>query len=162
MVLLKLGMLLAYLHISALATTDIMRLLSNSTIGVFDSKCYCSACGSKVSLIHQFPIVSYIVNKGKCHYCKAPIDPMNFYLEVISYILYIVLLLIFDFKPIGVLVSFVLYETAKVIVICVKGRKQKNFYREYILSLFTNAFIFLSVGFLSVLNNFILNGEILK
>ncbi len=162
MVLLKIGIIIAYLHISALATTDIMRLLSNSTISVFDSKCYCSACNHKVALIHQFPIVSYILNRGKCPYCKASIDPMNFYLELISYILYVIMLFVFSFKPIGILFSFVLYEIVKVIVICIKGRKKTNFFREYFLSLLTNSIVFGMVGFLSILNNFIVTGNILK
>ncbi len=162
MILLKLGMVLSYLHISALATTDIMRLLANSTISVFDSKCYCSACGNKVSLIHQIPIISYIVNAGKCPYCKESIDPMNFYLEVFCFAAYTVLLLIFKFKPIGILVSFVLYEIAKICVIVIKGRKKKNFYKEYFLSLVTNTMIFSLVGFLSILNNFIENNSIFR
>ncbi len=161
MLLLKIGILFAYIHISALATTDIMRLLSNSTISVFDSSCYCSACNHKIPLLHQIPIVSYIFNRGKCPYCKVAIDPMNFLLEVGSYIVYVIIMLIFDFKPPGVFISFVLYEFVKVSIIAFMGRKKKNFFKEYFLSLLTNSIIFGMVGILSILNNFIVCGNIL-
>lgn len=109
MFLLKLGILLAYVHVSALTTTDIMRLLSNSTVCVFDSSCYCLVSNHKVSLFHQIPIFSYIINRGKCPYCKVTIDPMNFHLEIGSYIVYSIMMLVFAFKPLGVLISFCLY-----------------------------------------------------
>ncbi len=162
MLLLRLGILFSYLHISALATTDIMRLLSNSTISVFDSSCYCSACNHKISLIHQMPIISYIFNRGKCPYCKAGIEPMNFYLEVGSYAVYTLIMFVFAFKPLGVLVSFILYEIIKVSVILIKGRKNEKFYKEYFLSLLINMVVFGLVGFLSILNNFIVNGNVLN
>ncbi len=160
MILIKIGILISYLHISALSTTDIMRLLSNSTISVFDNSCYCSACKHKVPLIHQIPIVSYALNKGKCPYCKEAIDPMNFYLEVGSYITYIAIMLIFAFKPLGVLVSFGLYEIIKLIIIVLVGRKKQSFYKEYFLSLLTNIIVFGLVGFIAILNNFIISGKI--
>ncbi len=159
MLIIKLGILLCYLHISALATTDIMRLLSNSTVSVFDSKCYCSECGHKISLIYQIPILSYIITAGKCPYCKKHIDRMNFYLEVFSYISYLIVILAFDFRPVGILLSFVLYEVAKICIISIKGRKKNNFFREYFLSLLTNAFVFSLVGFLTVLNSFIIETQ---
>ncbi len=160
MILLEIGMLLCYFHVSALATTDIMRLLSNSTISVFDSSCYCSACNHKIPLIHQIPIISYIFNRGKCPYCKAAIEPMNFYLEVGSYVVYTLIMLIFAFKPLGVLFSFVLYEIIKIVVIALIGRKKERFFKEYFLSLLTNMLVFGLVGFIAVLNNFIVTGNI--
>ncbi len=162
MILPIIGIFISYLHISALATTDIMRLLAGSNISVFDSKCYCSECGHKIALIHQVPILAYILNGGKCPYCKTKIDPMNFYLEVVLYGMYVLLMLVFAFKPIGVLVSFAVYEAIKIGFLIVKGRKKEHFFREYILTLFTNAFIFSMVGFMSVLYNYIANGQILN
>ncbi len=161
MLLLKLGMLLCYLHISALATTDVLRLLSGSTVSVFDARCYCSACGHKIPLWHQIPIVSYIINRGKCPYCTQSIEPMNFYLEIFSFIGYLLLMMLFRFKPLGVLVSFLLYETVKLCVVAVRGRKKTAFLKEYSLSLVTNALIFALVGFLAIVHNFTATGHVL-
>lgn len=36
--------------------------------------CYCPKCGHELALIHQIPIVSWIFQRGKCHYCKASIS----------------------------------------------------------------------------------------
>ncbi len=35
--------------------------------------CICPSCRHRLSLCHQIPIVSYILLKGKCHYCHTPI-----------------------------------------------------------------------------------------
>ncbi len=156
------GILFSYMHVAALATTDILRLLRGSTIGVFHSKCYCSECNHTISLLHQFPIFAYIINRGKCPYCKKKIEPLNFYLEVSLFTMYLVIMLVFGFKPIGVLVTFCAYEIIKIGFIIVKGHKEKNFYKEYILSILTNTIVFSLVGFMSILYNFVSSGNILR
>ena len=39
------------------------------------SDCICPACGHRLTLFHQIPIISFILLKGKCRFCRAPISP---------------------------------------------------------------------------------------
>ncbi|MCD7751920.1 MAG: prepilin peptidase [Lachnospiraceae bacterium] len=38
------------------------------------SKCYCPACGHELALSMQIPVISWVLLKGRCYYCKAPVS----------------------------------------------------------------------------------------
>ena len=156
------GILFSYLHLAWLATTDILRLLRGSNTKLFDPRCYCSECRHSIALRHQLPIISYTLNRGKCPYCKRKIEPLNFYLEIALFALYLVLMIAFNFKPLGVLISFLAYEAIKIAFIAEKGHKEEKFFREYILSILANVFVFSLIGFMSILLNYISSGNILR
>lgn len=155
MVVIKIGIIFCYLHIAALATTDIIRLLKGCSLSVFDFDCACDKCGHKISIIYQIPIVSYIICKGKCKYCGEKIEIKNFLLEIMLFLVFTVISLILEFSPLSVLFSFMFYEMIKLLLIIIKGKKEHNFFKEYFLSVFSNIFIFMLVCFLTLLNNYV-------
>ncbi len=44
---------------------------------------HCLSCKTNLSWWQNIPIISYFLLKGKCHFCKASIDPECFYSELI-------------------------------------------------------------------------------
>ena len=49
--------------------------------------CICPACGHKLSLYHQIPIVGFFLLKGKCRFCHAPI-PLRYPLTESAFLIY--------------------------------------------------------------------------
>lgn len=52
---------------------------------------YCPNCNHKLGLLDLFPIISYILLRGKCRYCKEKIRPRYFILEILSGSLFVIL-----------------------------------------------------------------------
>ncbi len=152
MLIIEFGILFCYLHVAALGTTDILRLLKGCEISVFTFNSVCDNCGHKLNLLSQIPIISYIKNKGRCKYCKSKIDIKNFWLELFPFIYYCAINIFLDFSFMSVAVNFFSYEILKLFFIFIKGSKEKNFIKEYILSLFSNAFLFFLILILVLLN----------
>lgn len=47
-------------------------------------KCYCDKCLHELKFWEaNLPIINYIILKGKCSYCKEPIDKKQFLFELI-------------------------------------------------------------------------------
>ena len=44
----------------------------------------CSSCGQKISAIHNIPVVSYLLLKGKCNSCKAAIGMRYPLIEILT------------------------------------------------------------------------------
>lgn len=36
--------------------------------------CYCPACGHSLAALHQIPVISWFLLKGRCHYCHEPVS----------------------------------------------------------------------------------------
>lgn len=52
------------------------------------NRSYCDECKHTLSFLDMIPIVSYIMLKGKCRYCKKKIDPLSTYMELFTGILF--------------------------------------------------------------------------
>lgn len=61
---------------------QITRSLKNKPI--IDVNSYCPKCGKKIRILEKIPIISYIILKGKCKYCKKKINPIYIILETIT------------------------------------------------------------------------------
>ncbi|EOD00109.1 prepilin peptidase [Caldisalinibacter kiritimatiensis] len=59
---------------------------------------HCPKCDSKLKPIDLIPILSFIINKGKCRYCGEPISLQYPLIEALNAILYIILYLKFGFS----------------------------------------------------------------
>jgi leader peptidase (prepilin peptidase)/N-methyltransferase len=55
----------------ALFTTFEYRIRNGKDI--LTSKCYCTSCNHELALWFQFPIISFLVLRGKCYYCHNKI-----------------------------------------------------------------------------------------
>lgn len=63
------------------------------------SRSKCDECGHVLSLIDMVPILSYLLLRGKCKYCKEKIDPLSTYVELFTGILFAVSYYSFSFTP---------------------------------------------------------------
>lgn len=140
--------LFSFYIISAYATTDIIRLTKGNTIPVYAPNCYCSICNNKIRLIDQIPIFAYLVNHGKCHFCKSKIPIFDFLFEVFLFLLFSFTNVAFHFNYIGFIITISEYEIIKLIYILVKGKRENDFFKNLIISLMTNVFFFLLIGLL--------------
>ena len=59
---------------------------------------YCPNCNHKLGFLDLIPIISYVVLKGKCRYCKNKIRPRYLILEMLSGLLFVAMSLVMDFR----------------------------------------------------------------
>lgn len=58
---------------------------------------HCDSCGHILYLYEMIPIISYLLQKGKCRYCKAKIDVMSTFIELFTGLLFAVAFYAFGF-----------------------------------------------------------------
>ena len=129
-----LALLYMYYHIGGLATTNILRLTAGNTLPVLSSKCVCDSCGAKIGVLDQFPIVSYIACGGKCRSCQTPIPIYPLLLEVAVFLGMAIITGLFQMSCLGVLCSFLYYEVVRLIVVAIRGRREKDFAKQYVIA----------------------------
>lgn len=88
---------------------------------------YCPNCNHKLGFLDLFPILSYILLKGKCRYCKQPIRIRYLLLEVFSGIVFLVLAisLKIDFYNLNILYLFSCYIYISILFI-IAGIDKEN------------------------------------
>jgi len=59
---------------------------------------YCDKCFHELSIIDMIPIFSFLCLGGRCHYCKAKIDPLSSYMEFFTGILFTLAFHVFGFS----------------------------------------------------------------
>ena len=59
---------------------------------------FCPNCNHKLSFFDMIPILSYICLRGKCRYCKQKIRPRYLILEILSGIVFVLFLLVYNFS----------------------------------------------------------------
>lgn len=125
---------LIYFHISGLATTNILRLTSGNTLTIMSSKCKCDNCGKKISAFYQLPIVSYIICKGECKNCGTKIPVYPLIMEIAVFIGMFLITVLFEFSVKGVVFSFLYYEVVRITTIQLRGRRNSQFVKQYIIA----------------------------
>lgn len=90
----------------------ILRAFSGESIVLPPSKC--PKCNNKLKWWHNIPILSYILLRGKCHFCKEKISIQYPIVEFITGILFILVFLKFGFS-IEALFGFVIASLLMVI-----------------------------------------------
>ncbi|MBQ2943228.1 MAG: prepilin peptidase [Ruminococcus sp.] len=144
---------LIYYHISGLATTNILRLTANNTLPILSSKCYCDNCNTKISFFMQLPIISYIICKGKCKNCGTKIPLFPLLLEIVIFSGMSVISAFSNFSYFGTLLSFLFYELIRLITIILKGKRETQFLKQYIISVLAMIPFFLMTMFVAVIYN---------
>lgn len=59
-----------------------MRLLSGKSVSF--GRSHCDSCGHVLGVLDLFPVVSWLLLRGKCRYCKMPISAESSLVELIS------------------------------------------------------------------------------
>ncbi len=138
---------LIYYHISGLATTNIIRLTKGNNTPVLSSKCYCDNCGSKIPPLLQLPIISYLLCKGKCKQCGIKIPTYPLVLEIVVLIGMCTITSFLKFTFWGVVCSYLFYEIIRIVLIYIKGKREKQFFKQYLIAVLS----MLPFGFLTLI-----------
>ncbi|MBR4960884.1 MAG: prepilin peptidase [Clostridia bacterium] len=115
--------------------------------------CHCPHCGRELLQRDQIPILSYLLLKGKCRYCKTPIG--IHYPLVEAYVTVTYTLLSYLFKPdimpviIGGMVAVYAYIGISLVV-----RKafhpSWNYLTSFLLMCFYHIMIFVGLGIINI------------
>lgn len=141
----KFFIIMTYYILGAYATTDIIRLASGAGHEVLSSDSFCSSCGHVIRLRDQIPIFAFLVNKGKCHYCKCKIPAENFILEIIVFLPLSIISLCLNFTYTAFGISVLYYEIVKLVYLIIKGKRKDSFTGNLTKSFLMNAIIFLLI-----------------
>jgi prepilin signal peptidase PulO-like enzyme (type II secretory pathway) len=128
--------------IAGLSTSDITRLLKGAKHDILESNCYCMNCGYVIPLNNQFPIFSYLFNKGKCRNCHKEITKIQFVQEFFLFTSFTIINVLTRFEPKSVIINFLIYEVFKFIVITLRGRRENQFLKQLIISIVINILMF--------------------
>ncbi len=149
--LIYISLFLIYYHIGGLATTNILRLTSGNTLSVLNPKCTCDACGHPIPVLLQLPVISFILCKGKCKYCGAHIHIFPLFLEIIVMTGMYIITLFFKIAFVGIVLSFVFYESVKFFTVLISGKRQNEFAKNYIISFLSMIPFFVLTSFVSLI-----------
>ncbi len=145
------AMCFSYYHISGLATTNILRLTNGNTLTILSSTCVCDNCKSKISPFFQFPIISYLLCKGKCRNCGTKIPIFALVLELIVCLGTYLISFLLDFSLLSVFFCFLYYEILRIIIISFKGKRKSSFAKQYLIALLMSVIHFALVAFMALL-----------
>lgn len=149
------AIILVYYNIGGLATTNILRLTVGNTLKIYSSKCICDSCGSQIPPLYQFPIVSFIICKGRCKFCGSKIPLFPLLLEIFVFVGMCLIAIALNFTIISVLISFLYYEIVRIVVVIIKGRRNNQFFLQYFISVISMIpFLLISV-FISLIHQMI-------
>ena len=140
--------LFAFYILGAYATTDITRLLKGSQTPINASDCYCPICGYKIPLSNQFPIISYIKNKGKCSHCHSLIPFSDIFLEIFIFTGCSFISIITSFSWTSYFLCLTFFEVTKAIYILQKGPREDKFLYHLFRSFCNNLLFFLLLAIL--------------
>lgn len=140
-----------FYNIGGLATTNILRLTKGNTLTIHSSKCICDNCGSKIPPLLQFPIISYIVCRGHCRNCGCKIPVYPLILEITIFLGMSLVTALFRFSVIGILLSFLFYEIVRNIVILLRGKRETQFRKQYVISIISMCQFLIPCLFISFL-----------
>lgn len=70
------------------------------------TRSHCMTCGHQLAWYDNIPLLSWLMLRGKCRYCKAPISPQYPIIEALNGVLYVIIFLVLGFTWDAVLVCF--------------------------------------------------------
>lgn len=149
------ALFLIYFHIGGLATTNIIRLTKGNSSPVLASKCICDNCGSKIPPLLQLPVISFIICKGKCKNCKIKIPLYPLILELATMLGMFLISIAFKLSVLGITISFVYYEILRLLVVCIKGKRDSHFAKNYIIAILSMIPFYLLTLFVSLIYSLI-------
>lgn len=59
---------------------------------------HCDSCNHELKLYEMIPMISYIIQRGKCRHCKSKIDPLSTFIEFFTGLLFAVSYYSFGFS----------------------------------------------------------------
>ncbi|MCD7836422.1 MAG: prepilin peptidase [Lachnospiraceae bacterium] len=133
----------AFYIMGAYATTDILRLLKGSIISVNDKECYCPVCHNRISLKEQIPIAAFIINRGRCRYCRSRIPVSNLFFEFFLFEAMSFTAKALNFSILSYVCCMAIYEGTKFVCLIIFGKREQEFVKNLICSVCNNFIIFI-------------------
>ena len=62
------------------------------------NRSYCDSCKHELSFLDMVPVLSFLMLKGKCRYCKKKIDSLSTYMEIFTGVLFALSYFTFGFS----------------------------------------------------------------
>lgn len=91
---------------------------------------YCTKCKHKLGFYDLVPILSYIVYRGKCRYCKKKIKPTGFLIEILTGVIFVIFAASINFRLETITVSLLIYFLVSLIyltiLMIIAGHDKKN------------------------------------
>ena len=141
-ILVRVAIILAFWSISGYSTTDILRLLKGNSHDVNVKDCFCPICNSKIRVIDQIPVLSYMICKGKCRNCGSKIPIIHFVLESLVFGLLSAISIGFGFQIYAFWCVVFVYEFIKCVYILKYGIREEKFLKNLIQSVVDNIVVF--------------------
>ncbi len=88
---------------------------------VFPSS-HCPSCHSRIKPYHNIPIISYLLLRGRCKSCRAPIHWHYFAVEVITPFLFILIFWFYGLSVVGL--KYVIFVSAGIVIFFVDAIHQ--------------------------------------
>jgi leader peptidase (prepilin peptidase)/N-methyltransferase len=117
-------------------------------------KSTCDKCNHELKLYEKIPIISFIIQRGRCNYCHQRISKLYLFIEILSGILFALTYLSFQESGILKLVFGLLFITS-LIIICFSDTKYMIISDE-VLIVFSSIILLLKL-FIGFYNEEILN-----
>lgn len=118
------------LCIGSFLNVVILRAFSGESIVLPPSKC--PKCHEKLKWYDNIPVLSFIILRGKCRYCKEPISPQYPLVEMTTAILFMIVMHKYGINPQSILLLII---TALSIVISVTDIKEKVVFDPHVFTL---------------------------
>ena len=83
-------------HLGSFYTVVGLRLPKNENFTT--TRSHCDTCGHELSFYEMIPIISYLVQRGRCRYCHTKIDILALYMEFFTGLLFAVSYYSFGFS----------------------------------------------------------------
>lgn len=82
----------------------------------------CGSCGHRLNYIDMLPVINYIINKGKCRYCKSPYSIQYPLIELLNGILYALVVLKYGFSTNSILYCLIISLLITISIIDLKHK----------------------------------------
>lgn len=84
------------LHMGSFFTVVGLRLPNHEKF--INSRSHCDKCNHELSLLDMIPIISYLLLRGRCRYCRSKINSLSTYMELFTGILFALAFFRFGFS----------------------------------------------------------------
>ena len=68
---------------------------NNSKVNLFFPRSHCVACNKTISKVNLIPVIGFLLQKGKCNFCKESISPMYPFNELVHLLVGVFLYFVF-------------------------------------------------------------------
>ena len=116
--------------IGAYTTTVDYRVRNDLPIVTAD--CFCPSCGHRLPLLHQIPVISWVLLKGRCGFCSERIPARYPVIEMGYTVFYTVSYCIFSSQPV---VFLLLWFGFSCCVLCIRGRGHRKSLTKAIINM---------------------------